>query len=124
MQNVTFQTPAVYGDHHVLEVRKLLTVLPGVTEVYASSCFHRVEIGFDPTQITADTLRAKLGEAGYLDDLPSPSEVSAVFPKRLATSYEQVRNTVSFSQVVVVQDRPAWPCPGMGILRVEDPKHG
>jgi hypothetical protein len=124
MQNVTYQTPAVYGDHHVLEVRKLLTVLPGVIEVYASSCFHLVEVSFDPAQITAETLRARLEEAGYLDDLPSASEVTPVFPKRRSISYEQVRNTVSFSQVVSVQDRPAWPCPGMGILTVEDPKHG
>ena len=123
MQKVIFQTPAVYGDHHVLEVRKLLTELPGVAEVYASSCFHMIEVSFDPDQISADTLKAKLEAAGYLDELPSATEAMAVFPKRQATGYEQIRSTVSFSQSVIVQDRPVWPCPGMGLLKVKEQKH-
>jgi hypothetical protein len=123
MEKVIFQTPAVYGDHHVLEVRKLLTVLPGVVEVYASSCFHLVEVSFDPAQVSAEAIGAKLEAAGYMDDLLSASEVAEQFPKRKATGYEQVRSTVSFSQVVKVQDRRAWPCPGMGLLKVKEQKH-
>jgi|WetSurMetagenome_2_1015567.scaffolds.fasta_scaffold978536_1 hypothetical protein len=123
MQKVIFQTPAVYGDHHVLEVRKILTVLPGVVDVYASSCFHMVEVSFDPTQQSAEVIKARLAEAGYLDDLPSATEAMAKFPKRQSTGYEQVRSTVSFSQVVSVQDRPVWPCPGMGLLKVKEQKH-
>ena len=123
MQKVIIKTPAMYGDHHVLEVRKLLTVLPGVVDVYASSCFHLVEVSFDPAQVSTEAISAKLEAAGYLDDLPSASEAMAQFPKRLTTGYEQVRSSVSFSQVVSVQDRPAWPCPGMGLLKVKEQKH-
>ena len=31
MQKVTYETPALYGDHHVLEVRRILLELPGVS---------------------------------------------------------------------------------------------
>jgi hypothetical protein len=124
MQNVIFKTPAMYGDHHVLEVRKLLTVLTGVVEVYASSCFNIIKVNFDPAQISEEEIRSKLEAAGYLDNLPSPSESVALFPKRQSTGYEQIRNTVSFSQVVGVLDRLAWPCPGMGLLGVKEPING
>jgi hypothetical protein len=114
MQKVIFKTPAVYGDHHVLE---------GVVKVYASSCFHLIEVSFDPAQLSAEAISAKLEETGYLEDLPSASEDMTQFPKRQATGYAQVRSTVSFSQVVTIQDRPAWPCPGMGLLEVKGSKH-
>jgi copper chaperone CopZ len=123
MQKVTLSLPALYGDHHVLEVRKLLTVLPGVVEVYASSCFHVVEVSFDPTQVSAETISSKLETAGYLADLPSANEAVEPFPKRQATGYEQVRTSVSFAQTVSVQERPAWPCPGMGLLKVKEQNH-
>ena len=30
MQKVTYETPSLYGDHHVTEVRRILLELPGV----------------------------------------------------------------------------------------------
>ena len=40
----------MYGDHHVVEVRRLLLEMPGVTDVYASSSFQVVEVAFDGVQ--------------------------------------------------------------------------
>jgi len=37
------ELPAMYGDHHVTEVRHILLGLDGVKDVYASSGFRVVE---------------------------------------------------------------------------------
>ena len=44
MEEVQIHVPAMYGDHHVLEVRRILLELPGVLDVYASSCFQTVQV--------------------------------------------------------------------------------
>jgi hypothetical protein len=41
MNTLTLELPAIYGDHHVLEVRRILFELPGIEDVYASSNFRR-----------------------------------------------------------------------------------
>ena len=125
MEKLTLELPALYGDHHVVEVRRLVLELPGVEDVYASSCFHIVEISYDPGKINADALTAKLGEAGYLGELPVPSEsgTSAYLESdsqtyfRHSTVYENMRQGVSFSQNVNQAGRALWPCPGMGPMK-------
>ena len=62
----------MYGDHHVIEVRRLLLELPGVQDVYASSAFQVVEVTYDPAQLDAGAITARLDEAGYLGDLLVP----------------------------------------------------
>ena len=47
MEKTHITVPAMYGDHHVLEVRRILLALPGVAEVNASSCFQVVEVSYD-----------------------------------------------------------------------------
>jgi hypothetical protein len=79
-----------------------------------------VEVGFDPAQVSAETITASLEQAGYLALLPSASENAVVFPKRQSAGYEQTRLAISFAQKVAVQERAGWPCPGMGILQVEE----
>jgi copper chaperone CopZ len=124
MQKSTFDTPALYGDHHVTEVRRMLFELPGVQEVYASSAFQVVQIEFDERQITHETLMRKLDEAGYLGQVPMLNEVSvaaeadSVF--RHSATYETVKKTVSFQQKVPYSGRPLWNCPGMGVVRNMD----
>ncbi len=124
MFKVIFDTPALYGDHHVIEVRRLLLQMPGIQEVYASSCFHAVEVSFDPAVVTPETIAACLASAGYLEPLPVAAE-SGVYlslqegggiPSRHTSSYEGVKQSVSFSQEVSQAQRDGWPCPGMGIL--------
>jgi hypothetical protein len=36
VENLTLELPALYADHHVLEVRRILQEMPGISEVYAS----------------------------------------------------------------------------------------
>jgi excisionase family DNA binding protein len=81
MTKTTIDVPAMYGDHHVLEVRKILTALPGVEGVTASSCFHTVEVEFNPDQAGADDLRATLAQAGYLTPLPFHRRQIRLSPK-------------------------------------------
>ena len=64
------KAPALYGDHHVSEVQRILKELPGVEEVYASSAFQAIEVEFDESKITADKIAACLEEAGYLGEVP------------------------------------------------------
>lgn len=74
MTSAVLDVPAMYADHHVVEVRRLLLDVPGVTAVYASSAFRQVEIEFEPEATTADALEERLANAGYLSPLPVPEE--------------------------------------------------
>lgn len=127
METFTLELPAMYGDHHVTEVRRLLLELPGVAEVYASSSFHLVEVEFDPTKTTTDQITACLDEAGYLGDLMIPVEIGADGVKqgngngnkllfRHTSATEEASRTVRFAQSLPSTGRPLWPCPGMGTI--------
>ncbi len=125
MEIKTFETPALYADHHVTEARRILLDLEGVSEVYASSAFQTIEVTFDPKKIKAEQIEARLREAGYLDDLPVPAEPGTAAVKkegdgvfRHTAVYETVKGTVAFAQRVPYSGRPLWPCPGMGVVKV------
>ncbi len=112
----------MYADHHVLEVRRILFELPGVMDVYASSCFKIVEVSYDPGKVDEESIQESLAKAGYLGDLPVPEETGSVATRdrgqktffRQAAVIEQAPQAVSFGQVVITTGRPLWPCPGMG----------
>jgi copper chaperone CopZ len=121
METKTFETPALYGDHHVSEVRRILLMLTGVSDVYASSAFQLIEVRYDPEKIKAEQISACLEEAGYLGEMPMLIETGIAVEKvgndasfRHTATYETVKKTVTFAQRVD-QDhtRPLWPCPGM-----------
>jgi copper chaperone CopZ len=125
MQKVTYETPALYGDHHVTEVRRILLELPGVTNVYASSAFHVVEVTYDPEKINDLEIAVKLDAAGYLGEWTVPIEAGATAYHAAAglkpyfrhtAAYEQTRTMVSFAQTVPNSGRPLWPCPGLGVI--------
>lgn len=123
MEKLVFDVPALYGDHHVSEARRILLDLPGMCDVYASSAFHTIEVTYDPSKITPDAIQASLSEAGYMDELTTPTETGvAVGPEssgdffRHTTTYEQTRQVVSFTQHVTYAGRPLWYCPGMGVI--------
>ena len=124
MQKSTFETPALYGDHHVTEVRRMLFELPGVSEVYASSSFRVVQVEFDETQITNYDLRKRLEEAGYLGEISLLTESSVAAESeslfRETAVYATLKKTVSFAQKVPYSGRPLWNCPGMGVVRKMD----
>ena len=122
MKTFTLDLPSLYGDHHVIEVRRILFELPGIEAVYASSTFHVVEITYDPGRIDESAITACLGEAGYLDWLDMPREAQTAPYQdeaqknafRHTAAYAQTRQVVSFAHKVPYAGRPLWPCPGMG----------
>lgn len=126
MKTVVFEVPTMYGDHHVLEVRRLLLQMDGVVDVYASSGFQIVEVTFDENQQTPAALEACLSAAGYLGEMQLPVEfgagVGAVNGKpffRRPITLETTRE-LSFTQDVPRSGRALWPCPGMITVRVPD----
>jgi copper chaperone CopZ len=60
----------LYADHHVLAVREVLSKIPGVQDVYASSALKRVAVSFDPAATSAETIKGALQGAGYGPDDP------------------------------------------------------
>ncbi|MBN1452324.1 MAG: heavy-metal-associated domain-containing protein [Anaerolineales bacterium] len=128
METKTFEAPALYGDHHVSEVQRILKELPGVEEVYASSAFQAIEVTFDESKTAADKIAACLEEAGYLGEIPMLAETGvAAYGKengnsnfRNTTVYNTVKQTVSFAQQVQHQGRALWPCPGLGAVKMDE----
>jgi copper chaperone CopZ len=128
METKAFEAPALYGDHHVSEVQRILKELPGVEEVYASSAFQAIEVTFDETKTTADEISACLEEAGYLGEVPMLAETGvAAYGRedgngnfRHTAVYETVKKTVSFAQNVQYQGRALWPCPGIGVIKMDE----
>ena len=118
MKSFVLDVPAMFADHHVLEVRRLLLDLPGVEDVEASSAFRAVEVVIgDGT--TEDDVRRVLDEAGYLGELEMPFESGKPVdgPQsdtyfRHSSSYESTGDTISFGQNILQVGRPLWPCPG------------
>jgi copper chaperone CopZ len=125
MLTKTFDAPALYGDHHVIEVRRILLEMPGVVDVYASSAFRVVEVTYDETKTNDLEIAIKLDAAGYLGEWTVPVEAGATAYHaaeglkpyfRHTTAYAQVKQVVSFAQNVSYLGRPLWPCPGMGVI--------
>jgi len=120
-----FDAPSLYADHHVIEVRRVLLEMPGITEIYASSCFRVIEVSFDPQKIDEETIKNHLATTGYLDPLPVSDETGGYQhgPESQASAFRQTRNddtvdrAVSFKQEVPPASRAGWPCPGMGLLK-------
>jgi copper chaperone CopZ len=127
METKTFDAPALYGDHHVSEVQRILKELPGVENVYASSAFQAIEVTFDETKTTADQVVVRLEEAGYLGEVPMLTEAGVAVERtegdgvfRHTTVYETIKHTVSFAQNVKHQGRALWPCPGLGVVKMDE----
>jgi copper chaperone CopZ len=129
MEVLSLELPAMYGDHHVVEVRRLLFEIPGIEEVYASSGFREAEIRFDPKKANAEDIKDKLDKAGYIGELPIPVEVPAESAStgggkkgffRHTEAFETTNHVVSFGQTVNYESRALWPCPGMAPLTGTD----
>ena len=129
MKTYSLDLPSMYGDHHVVDVRRILLGLPGVKEVNASSAFRAVEVAFDPAEVDVDAIEAALDTAGYLKFLSVPFEPEEAAYKsnsdqisyfRHTAAYQQTGHVVSFAQTVSYAGRPLWPCPGMGPVEIID----
>ena len=123
MKKYTFDLPALYADHHVSEVRRILLDVPGVEDVYASSAFKAAEVSVDESKVDEEQLQSVLEEAGYLGELPIETEVMAANDEddapffRKSALYQQTKS-ISFAQEMTSTGRPLWPCPGMGPLKI------
>lgn len=127
METKSFEAPALYGDHHVSEVRRILLEMSGVSEVYASSAFQTIEVTFDPVKVKPEQIEMCLQEAGYLGEIPILTETGFAVEKKEGDSafrhtavYDTVKSTVSFAQHVGTSGRPLWPCPGLGPVKMAD----
>lgn len=127
METLSLKVPAMYGDHHVIEVRRLLFELPGVADVYASSSFQIVEVEFDEAELDPDKIEATLDQAGYLGELPIPEENEVPLTRgnvkkegffRHTAAHAHTGHVVGFTQKIPFAGRPLWPCPGMGPLEI------
>ena len=111
MDHLSLILPALYGDHHVASVRRVLQGLPGVSDIAVSPAAHAVSLHFDPAQQTTAAIEAALAAAGYdAGDpervLPSPGPAS---PRHTAT----LAGSLAFAhQPPAWEGRPLWPCPG------------
>lgn len=128
MRTQTFDVPSLYGDHHVVELRRILLELPGVEDVYASSAFHAVEVTYDPDKLSDKEITKALQETGYLEEMGMPVEAGAAMYLqedrsqayfRHTEAFETTNKVVSFTQKVDYTGRPLWNCPGMGVIRSE-----
>ena len=126
MKTITIEVPAMYGDHHVSEARRLVLALPGVIDLFASSAFHLVEVQFDESKVSEEAIMSTLGEAGYLDKLPMPAETGVASHLKANQSqayfrhtqvFETMRDTVAFHQKVSYSGKPLWNCPGFGVIK-------
>jgi copper chaperone CopZ len=103
--------PALYGDHHVASVRRVLEALPGVSDIALSPAAHAASLQFDPAQQTAAAIEAALASAGYATGdleraLPTPGPAA---PRHTAT----LGGTLAFThEPPAWEGRPLWPCPG------------
>jgi hypothetical protein len=123
MKKLQTELPAMYGDHHVIEVRRILLELPGIEGLYASSAFQYLEVNYKEDQITEEQILTKLDEAGYIGEMPTPQEsnIPATEHKdkkafRHTAAFEQTKQ-ISFLHQTSFSGRALWPCPGMGPIK-------
>ena len=127
MKSLVLDVPRMFGDHHVLEIRRILQEFPGVAEVNASSGFRAVEVSFDGRKTSEDALKQALDDAGYLGEMDVPLESGEPAVEtdgeryfRHTEAFETVADIISFGQDVSASAKPLWPCPGMSALRTMD----
>ncbi len=65
VKKLVLRSPGMYGDHHVLAVRTLLSEQPGIGEVVASSAFQEIRLLYDPDTIQPEQIQAVLWQNGY-----------------------------------------------------------
>ena len=132
MEKLALDLPAMYGDHHVSEVRRILLEMPGITEVYASSCFQIVEVTYDATQVDPAAINARLDLAGYLQGMGTPVETGLAASAsggqdlnlRHTMAYQQTGRVIGFGQNVATTGRALWPCPGMETVKTKESRDG
>ncbi len=65
LERVTLSTPGISCGHCVMTIEEEVGALPGVSRIAADVDSKRVDVTFDPSQITLDQIEKALAEAGY-----------------------------------------------------------
>jgi copper chaperone len=65
IEHVTFTAPDISCGHCVATVKSAVGTLAGVASVEADEATKRVEVDFDPSQVSRAQIEAALDEAGY-----------------------------------------------------------
>lgn len=81
MEKITLTVPAMFADHHVTKVKRLLSPIAGVENVIASSAFKEVVVEFDPAKTSQAALVQALTDSGYA---PGTEQVVARTPDHTA----------------------------------------
>ncbi len=116
MEKVSLNVPTMYGDHHVLAVRKLLEALPGVEKVYATSAFKSVSVTFDPAKTNQAEIERVLTENGYAPGVEMPSPVweprQQEGPRFVRASGLAQMTSFTLPQMATTASGAPRPCPG------------
>jgi copper chaperone CopZ len=102
MEKVQFNVPALWADHHVLQVREVLAATPGVEDVVASSAFRMVALAYDPGVTSADHVAGVLAEAGY----PIAADDKGIVAQPISVADARMKD-------------PAWDRLGVRVVRTD-----
>ena len=64
-QNESISLPTMFGDHHVVQVRQIVTALPGIKDIRASASRRKLSVTFNRAQLTLEALCAALAKGGF-----------------------------------------------------------
>jgi hypothetical protein len=103
--------PAMYGDHHVVQVRQIVAALPGVKDIRASASRRKLSVTFDRAQLTVEALGAALAQGGYA---PGATSAPGAAPAE-ATSAGENLPIVAASDQVDVREAKYSPPPAFGV---------
>ncbi len=101
MEQLSLTIPALYADHHVTNVKRLLSPISGVENVIASAAFKEVYVEFDAQKTSRDALVKALTDAGYA---PGTEESVGVMPYAKADpAWEKLGQRVTVTNQVDLQ---------------------
>jgi copper chaperone CopZ len=106
MNTITFDVPTLYGDHHALRVQALLSALPGVQTVLASTAQRRLSVTYDPAQLSPERLEAVLIENGY-----PPGEILA----SVTAFVDEMHHVLAMQHHEAVPEKKYTPPPAFGV---------
>jgi len=64
-ETITLTAPDISCGHCVSAIQNRLGGLEGVSTVVASADTKQIDLSFDPSKITLDTIKAELDDEGY-----------------------------------------------------------
>jgi copper chaperone len=64
-ENITLNAPDISCGHCVSSVQNRLGGLEGIASVVANADTKNIDLSFDPSKISLDTIKAELDDEGY-----------------------------------------------------------